>query len=533
MKKLWLNANESITIPSVSAIDLGETATRERSIDFTYMGSYLPNPDPILKKAGVDQTVYRELLTDPHVGAVASSRKAGVKSMQWEIEPGEAPAQVVDFIRGIFADHIDVPRTTSQILNAPLFGYQPFEAMWGRVGNLAITTDLVAKPSEWFVYSDKNELLFRTRNNWNGEPVGPRKFLVARHEDSYENPYGEPALSKAFWWVSFKKGGIKFWVTFAEKYGMPFAVGKLPSGRDEKHRRDLLAGMKKMVQDACAVINDDQSIELLEAAGKSASSDLFKSLCEYCDTQISKGIVGQTLTTEIGQTGGANAAAQTHKDVLDEITSGDSRIVEGIYDSLIRWNVEVNFAYTGKLPKFKLFYPEDLGRKADLSKKISDLGPRFTRAYFEEELNLKPDHFELPPAPSGDGDAAALGLPRTKPGGSPLPVKRAGASEFAAPTRGHRTLSPHAMTLHFAESPTNGLDRLDDVAAATTPEDLQGLLKPVWPIIESGGNAEAISDGLARAYADMNDTDFEAALTQALFIANLWGRMSVSTQGNG
>lgn len=532
MKKLWLNANESITIPSVSAIDLGETATRERSIDFTYMGAYLPNPDPVLKKAGVDQTVYRELLTDPHVSAVASSRKAGVKSMQWEIEPGDAPAQVVDFIRGIFSDHIDVPRTTSQILNAPLFGLQPFEAMWGRMGNLAITTSLVAKPAEWFVYSDKNELLFRTRNNWNGEPVGPRKFIVARHEDTYENPYGDPALSKTLWWVSFKKGGIKFWVTFAEKYGMPFAVGKLPGGRDEKLRRDLLAGMKKMVQDACAVINDDQSIELLESAGKSASSDLFKSLCEYCDTQISKAIVGQTLTTEIGQTGGANAAAQTHKDVLDEITSGDSRIVEGVYDNLIRWNVEVNFAYTGKLPKFRLFKPEDLGQKADQAQKIAGLGAKFTRAFFEEELNLKPDHFELASATSPEDE--------TKPAGSPLPSGKPASqpkgSEFAAPERA-RALSPHAMTLHFAEAPTHGLDRLDAVAAATTPEDMQGfaegLLKPVWSIIESGGSAEAISDGLARAYADMKDDEFEATLTQALFIADLWGRVRATKQGNG
>lgn len=537
MKKLWLNESESIDIPAVSTIDLGEVASRERSIDFTYMGSYLPNPDPVLKKAGIDQTIYRELLTDAHVGAVATSRKAGVKSMDWEIEPGDAPAQIVDFCRGIFSDYFDVDDVISQALDAPGFGYQPFEAMWTRVGNLAITTDIIGKPSEWFVYSDKNELLFRSRDHWMGEPVKPNKFIVARHEATYQNPYGKAFLALVFWWVSFKKGGIKFWVNCAEKFGMPFAVGKVPGGSDEKMRRQLLAGMKKMIQDACAVINDNESITLLEASGKSASSDLYKSLCEYCDTQISKGIVSQTLTTEIGQTGGANAAAMTHKDVLDELVTGDAKIVERLFNTVLTWNCKANFAFTGKLPKFKLYRPADLNRKAELSKKIFDLGARFTRDYFEEELNLKPNQFTLPPAPTDA--AAAIGASGLLPG-SPLPGRRPGASEFSAPpspgtVRSRRVLSPHAMTLHFAaaDAQATSQDKLDAAADAITPEEMQayaeGLLKPVWPIIEKGGSPEAISEGLALAYADMNDADFEAALTQAIFISEIWGRQSADT----
>lgn len=34
-----------------------------------------------------------------------------------------------------------------------------------------------------------------------------------------------------FWPVAFKKGGMKFWLRFAEKFGSPWVIGKHPRGR--------------------------------------------------------------------------------------------------------------------------------------------------------------------------------------------------------------------------------------------------------------------------------------------------------------
>ena len=85
-KKLWLNESESITVGNSVPVTLDEFASRERSVDFV-LGNPLPNPDPILRAAGIDQTVYRDILTDAHAGAVSGSRKAGIKAMKWEIEP--------------------------------------------------------------------------------------------------------------------------------------------------------------------------------------------------------------------------------------------------------------------------------------------------------------------------------------------------------------------------------------------------------------------------------------------------------------
>ena len=80
-----------------------EIATRKRSINFYSLGTYLPDPDIVLRKQGKDMKVYRELLCDPHVFACIQSRKAGVLSLEWEINRGldkdETAEKVIETIK--------------------------------------------------------------------------------------------------------------------------------------------------------------------------------------------------------------------------------------------------------------------------------------------------------------------------------------------------------------------------------------------------------------------------------------------------
>ena len=65
-----------------------EIATRKRALNFYSLANILPDPDIVLKKQGKDIRIYKELLCDPHVFACTQSRKAGVLSLDWEINRG-------------------------------------------------------------------------------------------------------------------------------------------------------------------------------------------------------------------------------------------------------------------------------------------------------------------------------------------------------------------------------------------------------------------------------------------------------------
>ena len=65
-----------------------EIVTRKRALNFYSLVNILPDPDIVLKKQGKDIRVYKELLCDAHVFACCQSRKAGVLSLEWEINRG-------------------------------------------------------------------------------------------------------------------------------------------------------------------------------------------------------------------------------------------------------------------------------------------------------------------------------------------------------------------------------------------------------------------------------------------------------------
>lgn len=370
-----------------------EIATRKRSLNYYSLAmSYLPDPDIVLKKQGKDMKVYKELLCDSHVFACVQSRKAGVLSLEWEINRGldkdETAEKVIETIK-----KLDIYKLINDILDATLFGFQPIEIIWGRVDNLVLPIELKAKPSEWFCFDDENQLKFRTKEHYFGEELPPKKFLCPQSNPSYENPYGERTLSRVFWPVTFKKGGLKFWVIFTEKYGIPHLIGKHPRGASEEETDRLAGLLEQMVQDAIAVIPDDSSVEIQEA-NKSSSAEIFEKLMDKMNAEISKAILGQTLTTEVGSTG-SYAASNTHFAVRQDIIDADKKMVEKTINQLIQWIYEINFS-NKDVPVFEMFEVEDIDLGlAQRDKILSETGVKFTKDYFIKNYGLEEEDFDI------------------------------------------------------------------------------------------------------------------------------------------
>ena len=370
-----------------------EIATRKRSLNYYSLAmSYLPDPDIVLKKQGKDMKVYKELLCDSHVFACVQSRKAGVLSLEWEINRGldkdETAEKVIEIIK-----KLDIYRLINDILDATLFGFQPIEIIWGRVDNLVLPIELKAKPSEWFCFDDENQLKLRTKEHYFGEELPPKKFLCPQANPSYENPYGERTLSRVFWPVTFKKGGLKFWVIFTEKYGIPHLIGKHPRGASEEETDRLAGLLEQMVQDAIAVIPDDSSVEIQEA-NKSSSAEIFEKLMDKMNAEISKAILGQTLTTEVGSTG-SYAASNTHFAVRQDIIDADKKMVEKTINQLIQWIYEINFS-NKDVPVFEMFEVEDIDLGlAQRDKILSETGVKFTKDYFIKNYGLEEEDFDI------------------------------------------------------------------------------------------------------------------------------------------
>ena len=355
---------------------IGVIATRAKAIDFWSFMHYLPNPDPVLKKMGRDISVYREILSDSHVGGCVRRRKAAIKGLEWRITP--TGNEKTDEILASLFDRLPVSQIINQILDATLFGYQALEVMWTSENGLLLPTEIVGKPQEWFVFDEDNRLMLRTKENRNGDIVPEKKFLLATQQADYMNPYGRADLAMCFWAATFKKGGFKFWLEFAEKYGSPWLVGKYPRNANTHEIDELLDSMEKMLGTAVAAIPDDSSIDMLESGSKGGSSQVFDDFLRYCKSEIAIALLGQNQTTEAeANRASATAGLEVTRDIRDD----DASMVEGVFNQLLAWICELNF-HVDTLPTFELYEQESIDKlQAERDGLLAVLGVQFTEQY--------------------------------------------------------------------------------------------------------------------------------------------------------
>lgn len=491
-KGVWVSPTEFVTFAEAKR-DKSLTdhiASRGRSFDSQSLGMYLPNPDPILKAQGKDIKVYRDLRSAALVGGNIRRRKASVLALERNLKREQAPVRVERFIRDWLAD-LDLDRIIRELLDAALFGYQPVELMWKPVGLNLVPEDLLGKPAEWFLYDQDNQLRFRARDaGIQGELCDPQRFVVARQDATYNNPYGFADLSMCFWPVVFMKGGLKFWVQFTEKYGSPWLIGKHPRGASTKETDDLLDSLDQMVQDAVAVVPNDSSVEIKEAAGKTGSADVYRELLMYCRSEINVALLGQNQTTEANSN---RASALAGLDVTEDIRDGDASIVAAALNAVIRRVVDLNFGENVDAPVYDLWEQEQIDKiLAERDKSLTDSGVKFTSAYWQRTYNLQ------------DGDI------ETAPAAQPGP-------EFAEPSALRPVLDQVA------------LDQVIDGLASTDLQlQAEQALLPIIEALQKGRDETEVLGLLAETAPDLDATALQATLAKLLFMANLWGRLSAA-----
>ena len=507
---IWINDHTFHAFAEPQPRGLAEhIATRARAGDFSAFMGLLPNPDPVLKRMGQDIRVYRELASDAHVKGCVRRRRGAVKAMERGFDRqgpgsrgargGQAGSRVMRNLEAIFAD-LPIARLTGQMVDGALYGYTVFEVLWGQVGGLLVPTDVVAKPQHWFGFdSANNALRFRSRaNQLSGEEVPARKFLVVRYGDTYENPYGEADLASVFWPTTFKRGGLKFWVTFTEKYGSPWAVGKQPRSASPADADELLDKLEGMVQDAVAVIPDDSSVELV-TVNTGANAELYEKLLHFCRSETSIALLGNNQSIEAT----ANlASAKAAQDVESALRDADAEMVAESLSLLARWVVDVNWGEGTQAPAYCLWEQEEVDeRLAKRDQLLTQAGARLTPKYFQDAYNLEPDHL-AGPEPAG--------------GGKPSP----------SPSGGRVDPEPQFAEADDAELPADqaALDSaIEQLPAAALNRAMRTLLQPALDAIASAETPEGVRQALLRAYPLMDAGGLEELLARAFFVADLWG----------
>jgi len=532
MGVIYTNSRASSYVDVGSAGSLSNRIlSMETAADFNAVGDALPNPDIILQNAGEKIDVYRRLEYDTQVAAAQGQVTDGIKSQHLDIIPKKAPRAVVKACE-LWLDKINLPNFIDQAIGARWYGFQVIEAIWQEYQGTLLPIVLDALPAKWFAFDKESHLLFKSKNNQEGEPVeeqNPNKFLVLRHGASYTNPYGVGGLSRCLWPVAFKKGGKKFWMYFIEKYGMPWTIIKVPSNTPDDVRIALLEMGKRMIQDAVSVINDTDQMEYKESASKGASADLYLGFLKYCDAEISKAIVGQTATTE-GTAGNLGSEAERGDVLVRGIISAASLIEEAI-NTIFGWIAQVHGG-TDLVPEAKFYSRDEVQKsRAERDNLLIGMGLKLTSRYFADKYYIEEEYIAVDdldtPVKAETPDAVAEPNVQSKQNGTD------GAQPDTNDGLQDTGLNAEDGGAGFAEGIPDE-DALDLLVQSFSNEEYQGsvetLLKPVLDLIQNAKSYSEVEKKLAPLYPKMDADELQSTIGKLMFMSEVKGRIEAAAE---
>ena len=215
-----------------------------------------------------------------------------------------------------------------------------------------------------------------------------------------------------------KKNMLAYWDVFGEIFGMPIRVARTAS-RDPNDKASIEKMMQLMGAAGWAVLPEGTEIDVKETT-RGDAFNVYDKRIERCNSEISKGILGQTMTTD---NGGSLAQSEVHLEILKNIIFKDADFLRDI----INWKL-LPFMQMHGFPMQNLRFdwdesvdwtPEQQLRIEQMLLQNYDIDPK----YFAEKYNIpvtgakSPLKFSIPlPSPCGgspEGDGGeSVGIDR-------------------------------------------------------------------------------------------------------------------------
>lgn len=387
------------------ATSLADEIASRQSMIFSFGGMMLslPSPDPVLKRLGKDIEVYREIMNDPVIKGAVRRRRSAVVALEYGLEQGKASDKTMKLCQEVLAK-LKLRGLIRELHDASWFGYSPAEIYWERTGSLWLPSKVVGKPPEWFGFDEHNELCLKQFGKLTRVP--PMKFITARNDPTFANPYGVADLASVYWLSVFRKGGLKFWLRFVDKYGQAFVVGKHPRATPQTEVDKILDSLEMLSQDGVAVIPNDGSVEILESSGKGATADMFERLLKHCRDEINIALLGQNQSTDASST---NASAQAGIEVTDDIRDADGVMISEAINELLSYVVALNIGESEPVPVWSMWETNDeTERLTKLITSAKQAGATVLKPFYTRHLGFADDEILVPEQAGGNNENLAF-----------------------------------------------------------------------------------------------------------------------------
>ena len=166
-------------------------------------------------------------------------------------------------------------------------------------------------------------------------------------------------------------------------------------GWDDEARTKMTDDLYNMGGSPVILHPKGTEIKIHDAGSKSASSDLYKSFVQHCNDELSKLELGNTLTTEAGDTG-TQALGTVHQKVEDKIERADRQMILDVLNYELT-DIFTNLGMNTAGGEFSFVLPQniDLSARIIIDMQLKNSGLPMSDDYFYKTYVVdKPDNYE-------------------------------------------------------------------------------------------------------------------------------------------
>lgn len=436
---------------------------------------------------------------DLHYASVLGTRKLAVSGLSIRVEAASDDAEDVrraDQLKEI-VDSPGFGELQADLTDALGKSYAVSEIMWDRSGKTWNPLRFEPRDQRFFQFdrdTGRELRLLDEADMVDGIPLAPYKFIVHLPRIRSGLPIRGGLARLAAVGYMCKAWTWKDWMGFADIFGMPMRVGRYGPGASKDDIATLMSAVANLGSDAAAVIPDSMRIDFTQAANVTGAGDFFKGLAEWWDKQVSKAVVGQTMSTDDGS---SQAQAVIHNEVRLDLLKADAKAESNTLNRyFVRPWCDLNFAPGRGYPRLILDVPQPENTKllVEALKELVPLGLRVEQSVIRDKLNI--------PAPA-EG-AELLGVP------TPVaPAMAQALNSEQAPAR--------PAVLDIVDNQVRTMER-------ATAIPLDDMVDQIKELLDSVSSLEEFRDRLIEVYPAMNASQLADAMADGLVAASLAGR---------
>lgn len=301
-------------------------------------------------------------LKDTHYRSVLNTRKLAVTSLDIKVIATSDDEKNLEIAKAVERDIVKnetagIYSLIFDMLDAIAKGFSVNEIIWESKNNVWRPREYKFRYAGFFRYDNLGEKL-KLIDPYTSElyDLPENKFII--HQP--KNHSGAQILSglaiPCLFYFMLKYYDITSWAAFIDRFGYPLRLGKYSPKATEDDINTLRRAVASIGSDFGAVIPESAMLEIIESKTTQSTSDTYEKLAQFVNKEISKLVLGQTMTSEEGA---SYSQAQVHNEVRGDIAKSDIRqIMETLNSQLIVPYCKFNFGELETYPKLELFKPD-------------------------------------------------------------------------------------------------------------------------------------------------------------------------------